>query len=63
MFRIREAFGVELRMAAFYEAPTLAACAAAIDAARPADRRRGRCAATGRRRRRASAAGTGAPIA
>ena len=34
-FRIREAFGVELPMAAFYEASTLAACAAAIDAARP----------------------------
>jgi amino acid adenylation domain-containing protein len=31
MFRIREEFDVELRMAAFYEAPTLAACAAAID--------------------------------
>ena len=31
MFRIREVFDVELRMAAFYEAPTLAACAAAID--------------------------------
>jgi amino acid adenylation domain-containing protein len=38
MFRIREAFGVELRMAAFYEAPTLAACAAAIDAAQPSGR-------------------------
>jgi amino acid adenylation domain-containing protein len=36
MFRIREEFGTELGMAAFYEAPTLAACAAAIDAARPA---------------------------
>ncbi len=36
MFRIREEFGVELPMAAFYEAPTLAACAAAIDAGRPA---------------------------
>ncbi|HEY1618862.1 MAG TPA: amino acid adenylation domain-containing protein, partial [Streptosporangiaceae bacterium] len=36
MFRIREEFSVELPMAAFYEAPTLAACAAAIDAARPA---------------------------
>ena len=36
MFRIGEAFGVELRLAAFYEAPTLAACAAAIDAAGPA---------------------------
>jgi len=33
MFRIREEFDVELRMAAFYEAPTLAACAAAIDRA------------------------------
>jgi amino acid adenylation domain-containing protein len=33
MFRIREVFGVDLRMASFYEAPTLAACAAAIDAA------------------------------
>ena len=36
MFRIGEVFGVELDLAAFYEAPTLAACAAAIDAARPA---------------------------
>jgi amino acid adenylation domain-containing protein len=35
MFRIGEAFGAELRLAAFYEAPTLAACAAAIDAAGP----------------------------
>jgi amino acid adenylation domain-containing protein len=35
MFRIGEEFGVELGLAAFYEAPTLAACAAAIDAARP----------------------------
>jgi amino acid adenylation domain-containing protein len=34
LFRIREAFGVELPLAAFYQAPTLAACAAAIDAAR-----------------------------
>jgi amino acid adenylation domain-containing protein len=38
MSRIREVFDVELRMASFYEAPTLAACAAAIDAARPASR-------------------------
>ncbi len=36
MFRIREVFDAELRMASFYEAPTLAACAAAIDAARSA---------------------------
>ncbi len=36
MFRIGEVFGVELGLAAFYEAPTLAACAAAIDAAPPA---------------------------
>ena len=36
MFRIGEVFGVDLGLAAFYEAPTLAACAAAIDAARPA---------------------------
>ena len=36
MFRIGEGFGVELGLAAFYEAPTLAAGAAAIDAARPA---------------------------
>ena len=36
MFRIREVFGVEVRMAAFYEAPTLAACAAAIDTAQSA---------------------------
>ncbi|MGE5830947.1 MAG: amino acid adenylation domain-containing protein [Micromonosporaceae bacterium] len=34
MFRVREVFNVELRMAAFYKAPTLAASAAAIDAAR-----------------------------
>jgi amino acid adenylation domain-containing protein len=33
MFRIAEVFGVEMGMGAFYEAPTLAACAAAIDAA------------------------------
>jgi acyl carrier protein len=38
MFRIREAFDVELPMAAFYAAPTLAACAAAIDQARSANR-------------------------
>jgi amino acid adenylation domain-containing protein len=43
MFRIREVFGVDVQMAAFYEAPTLAACATAIDAAaagagRPAGR-------------------------
>jgi amino acid adenylation domain-containing protein len=37
-FRIREAFDVELPMAAFYEAPTLTACAAAIDAAKSASR-------------------------
>jgi amino acid adenylation domain-containing protein len=36
MFRIREVFDVELRMATFYEAPILAACAAAIDAAQSA---------------------------
>ena len=35
MFHIGEEFGVELGLAAFYETPTLAACAAAIDAARP----------------------------
>jgi acyl carrier protein len=33
MFRIGEAFGVELRLAAFYQTRTLAACAAAIEAA------------------------------
>ncbi len=33
MFRIREVFNVEVRMAAFYEASTLAACAAAVDEA------------------------------
>jgi acyl carrier protein len=38
MFRIGEVFGVELGLAAFYEAPTLAACAAAIDAAAGAAR-------------------------
>ena len=35
MFRIGEDFDVELRMSVFYEAPTLAECAAAIEAARP----------------------------
>ena len=34
MFRIQEVFDVELRMASFYENPTLVACAAAIDTAR-----------------------------
>ncbi len=38
MFRIREEFDAELRLAAFYEAPSLAACAAAIDQARLAGR-------------------------
>lgn len=38
MFRIGEVFGAELPLASFYEAPTLAACAAAIDAAQPAGR-------------------------
>jgi amino acid adenylation domain-containing protein len=38
MFRIREVFGVDLRMAAFYQAPTLAAGAAAINAAGSAAR-------------------------
>ena len=33
MFRIRDVFDVELSLAAFYEAPSLAACAAAIDTA------------------------------
>ena len=32
MFRIREVFGVELPMGSFYAAPSLSACAAAIDA-------------------------------
>jgi len=41
MLRIREVFDVELRVAAFYQAPTLAACAAAIDAAQPARRAAG----------------------
>ncbi len=36
MFRIREVFDVELSLASFYEAPTLAASAATIDAARQA---------------------------
>ncbi|MFL6162140.1 MAG: amino acid adenylation domain-containing protein [Jatrophihabitantaceae bacterium] len=36
MFRIREAFGVELPLGSFYSAPTLAASAATIDAARSA---------------------------
>ena len=36
MFRIGEVFGVELPLAAFYEAPTLAAAAAAVDAAQSA---------------------------
>ncbi len=34
IFRIGEEFGVEMRLAAFYDVPTLAACATAIDAAR-----------------------------
>ncbi len=38
MFRIREVFDVDLRLGAFYEAPTLAACAAAIDRASAAAR-------------------------
>ena len=33
MFRIREVFGVDLPMGSFYAAPSLAECAAAIDAA------------------------------
>ena len=36
MFRVHEVFDVDLRLAAFYEQPTLAACAAAIDAAHDA---------------------------
>ncbi len=59
MFRIREVFDVDLRMAAFYEAPTLDACAAAIDAARA---RAAPAAGIGRRDRsayRVGAAGTG----
>jgi len=36
MFRIGEVFDVKLRLASFYEAPRLAACAAAIDAAQSA---------------------------
>lgn len=36
MFRIREVFDVDLPLGAFYASPTLAACAAAIDAARSA---------------------------
>lgn len=42
MFRVAEVFDVELPLAAFYEVPTLAACAAAIDAARPAGQAAGR---------------------
>ncbi len=34
VFRIGETFGVELGLATFYDTPTLAACAAAIEAAR-----------------------------
>ncbi|HET7017806.1 MAG TPA: amino acid adenylation domain-containing protein, partial [Streptosporangiaceae bacterium] len=37
MFRIGEEFGVEVPMAAFYKTPTLAACAATIEAGRHAD--------------------------
>jgi Phosphopantetheine attachment site len=48
MFRIQEVFGVELRMAAFYEAPTLAACAATIDDARTETARIKTAAPTGR---------------
>jgi amino acid adenylation domain-containing protein len=36
MFRIREVFGVDLSMAAFYRAPTVAGCAAAVNDARSA---------------------------
>jgi amino acid adenylation domain-containing protein len=38
MFRIGEEFEIEVRMAEFYETPTLAACAAVIDAAWSAER-------------------------
>jgi amino acid adenylation domain-containing protein len=44
MFRIAEVFGIELGMAAFYDAPTLTACAAAIDAAIDAARPTGQVA-------------------
>jgi|GEM_PF-532178 len=37
MFRIGEAFGVEIPMATFYQTPTVAALAAAVDAATPVD--------------------------
>jgi amino acid adenylation domain-containing protein len=42
MFRVREAFGVDIPLGAFYAAPTLAAAAAAIAAAAPAGPRIGR---------------------
>ncbi len=62
MLRIREVFDVELRVAAFYQAPTLAACAAAIDAAQAGPPGR-RCAATGCVIVESSAGGTAAPTA
>ena len=58
MFRIREEFDVELRIAAFYEAATLAACAAAIDEAR-ARQRQPRPRPQGPQRLPVGAAGTG----
>ena len=42
LFRVREAFGVDLSLGDFYRAPTIAASAAAIAAARPAEGRIGR---------------------
>ncbi|MEV4665716.1 amino acid adenylation domain-containing protein [Micromonospora echinofusca] len=53
MFRIREAFGVQLGVGPFYQAPTLAATAAAIDAASgPAQAGRGQAGPAMRRRDR-----------
>ena len=42
LFRVREAFGVDLSLGDFYRAPTIAASAAAIGAAKPAEVRIGR---------------------
>jgi len=64
MFRVAEVFDVELGLAAFYAAPSLAACAAAIDAAidaaRPARRDAGAKGDTGAKEATAAKGATGA---